>query len=278
MQSHRKIPPPHGIAPYLHGYTRREQRRLIDQANLLKGILLQGISFPKGERVLEVGCGVGAHLGILSEKFPALRLVGLDRSLDQLKGAISYLKKSGRRRVALLQADALSLPFPDGCFTGIFTCWFLEHLSDPLPILKECRRVLGAGGSIYLTEVENSSLSIWPESNLFRKFWEAFNHTQLNLKGDPFVGKKLYPLLKATGFGRIQITPITFHYHRGDSHTFTEFVIFFHRICQSALEKIVEQGAMNNAEVQQALREFRSIARHPQGVISFTCYRGVAKR
>ena len=61
--------------------------RLVRQAEILRPVLLAGLDLAAGERVLEVGCGVGAVLGELAAAEPTLQLTGLDRSAEQLAGA-----------------------------------------------------------------------------------------------------------------------------------------------------------------------------------------------
>lgn len=46
---------------YVHGYNRRENERLWDQAGTLVNLLQQDAAYPPGSTVLEAGCGVGAQ-------------------------------------------------------------------------------------------------------------------------------------------------------------------------------------------------------------------------
>lgn len=49
-----------------------------------------------------------------------------------------------------VRADAHHLPFADGAFEYIRFRHVLEHLERPLAALRECRRVLAAGGECYV--------------------------------------------------------------------------------------------------------------------------------
>lgn len=56
------------MTAYVHGYTPEEQRRLVEQAEHWRDeLILPGTELPPGTRLLEVGCGVGAVLGILGQ-------------------------------------------------------------------------------------------------------------------------------------------------------------------------------------------------------------------
>ena len=55
------------IEDYVHGYATAEQERLLKQAEHWRDeLILAGTRLAPGTRLLEVGCGVGAVLGILS--------------------------------------------------------------------------------------------------------------------------------------------------------------------------------------------------------------------
>jgi len=56
------------------------------------------------------------------------------------------------RRVHLVRADALAMPFRDGSFHVVFHQGLLEHFRDPRPLLRENVRVLGERG-ILLVDV-----------------------------------------------------------------------------------------------------------------------------
>ncbi len=67
---------------YVHGYSRREDRRLRDQASTLTELLHGATSYPAGDRVLEAGCGVGAQTVTLARRSPAARFVSVQCLVD----------------------------------------------------------------------------------------------------------------------------------------------------------------------------------------------------
>jgi SAM-dependent methyltransferase len=97
----------------------------------------------RGRRVLEVGAGSGRDSVALAEA--GATAVLLDYSPASLEVARGVATRAGRR-VHLLRADALRMPFRDGVFQVVFHQGLLEHFRDPLPLLRENVRVLGKGG------------------------------------------------------------------------------------------------------------------------------------
>ena len=92
-------------------------------------------------RILDVGCGTGANLMLLSEFGEA---EGVDISPD----ALAFCRERGLDRVRLGAAE--SLPFAAGEFDLVTALDVVEHLDDDLAGLREMHRVLRPGGRILL--------------------------------------------------------------------------------------------------------------------------------
>ncbi len=95
---------------YVHGYDKREERRLQDQAATLADLLHHGVSFSAGETVLEAGCGVGAQTLELARRSPHARLVSIDVSTASLAEAEAATRRAGFNNVSFQVADILALP------------------------------------------------------------------------------------------------------------------------------------------------------------------------
>jgi SAM-dependent methyltransferase len=97
-----------------------------------------------GKRVLEIGCGPGLGLAVLSRC--AERVVGGDIVPDSLALA--------RRRcgsgVGLAVMDGGWLPFRDGCFDVVILFEVIYYFASPDAVLLECRRILAPGGRVLL--------------------------------------------------------------------------------------------------------------------------------
>jgi hypothetical protein len=58
---------------YLHGFSPKEQERLRQQAAFAEQSVFRNVEFGRNEKILEVGCGVGAQSEILSNGRPEPR-------------------------------------------------------------------------------------------------------------------------------------------------------------------------------------------------------------
>jgi SAM-dependent methyltransferase len=91
--------------------------------------------------ILDVGCGTGANLEMLSE-------FGAAEGVDVSTEALSFCQGRGLEKVKLGAAEAL--PYDDSAFDLVTGLDVVEHLDDDLAGLKEMRRVLRHGGRALL--------------------------------------------------------------------------------------------------------------------------------
>ncbi len=92
-------------------------------------------------RILDVGCGTGANLQMLSR-------FGVAEGVDVSVAALDFCRARGLAKVK--QGAAESLPYEDAAFDLVTGLDVVEHLDDDIAGLKEMRRVLRPGGRAVL--------------------------------------------------------------------------------------------------------------------------------
>jgi len=160
----------------------RVQERL-DRA--LQMLPVVGWGFTPGT-VLELGCGTGGGLGVLSDKFE--KVIGLDISHDNLLLARKFIEEKDLKNVILLCGDAEALPLKDKTVDFMIGTDFLHHVPKPLTALKELRRVLKEGGSAALDSSNRFSffspephVKIWGVGFLPRAWQEGYVRFRLGV-------------------------------------------------------------------------------------------------
>lgn len=263
---------------YVHGYNAEEQDRLYQQARFLQRMVYEDIDLSEQRRCIEVGCGVGAQTEILLETFPQLEIHGLDASEAQLKRAAGRLKNAiAEKKVFLSQGDAAKLPHPDNSFDSAFVCWLLEHVNQPLQILKEIRRVLQPNGVIYCTEVLNATLYLHPYSPATLQYWFAFNDHQWNLGGDPFVGAKLGNYLYQAGFQEVTTQTKTNHFDNRMPKMRTQMFDYWTNLLLSGTPELLAAQKVSPELVEGMKQELQLLKQAEDSIFFYSCIQARAK-
>lgn len=116
---------------------------------------------PKGKSLLDIGCGAGQTVSMLSSL--GYNVFGVDLSpLFLGKG-----RKDATNGFAFISADAEELPFRDKYFDAVCSFEFIEHCSNPEKVLSEMIRVLKPGGYIIIRS-PNLCSPFLPVRDIFR--------------------------------------------------------------------------------------------------------------
>jgi SAM-dependent methyltransferase len=127
--------------------------------------------FAAEQRILDVGCGSAW----LADHFPDY--VGVDSHPE----AIAAARERGRE---VLQADVDGpLPFEDSSFDGVVLKDLLEHVADPVAVVREAHRLLRPGGRVFASS---------PDAQ--RWVWDDYTHRR------PFTRRAFRLLFADQGF------------------------------------------------------------------------------
>lgn len=258
---------------YIHTFSAEEQARLVAQAEFLEPYIFPTIDLTSCDRVLEIGCGVGAELQILHRRFPRAQLTGVDFAPAQLAKARELLREELAAGAVQLQAgSAYQLPFADASFDGVCLVWVLEHLAEPQRALREARRVLRPGGVLSVTEVFNAGLRVVPPCPAMADYWQAFNTLQRELGGAPDIGADLANLAVAAGFEAIQFRTLPVRLDAGmtDMTARRAFISYWRALWLSAAGQLLERNRVTRALVAAMEREFASLAENQASIYDYS--------
>ena len=192
---------------YVHGTAPGEQARLTRMNAMLNTRSLDALALGGGERVLEVGAGL-AHLARGMARRGAGVVVGIEKSARQLEEARRQARDGGDQalldsgRIELREGDALDLPLGEGewgTFDVAHARFLLEHVTDPLAVVRQMVRAVRPGGRIVLEDDDHDVLRLWPEPPGFDTLFRGLIRSYDRLGCDPFVGRRLVALLHEAG-------------------------------------------------------------------------------
>lgn len=116
-------------------------------------LFVERVRLGPGQRLLDVGCGVGAP-AVRAARALHCRALGITVSRAQVLRAAAFARAEGLgARCAFLMADAQALPFGDALFDGAWALESIFHVGDRAAALGEMRRVLRPGARLVLTDL-----------------------------------------------------------------------------------------------------------------------------
>lgn len=95
----------------------------------------------RGGRLLEIGCGRGVQLKALEQL--GWNTEGLD--IDEKTAAIAR-----QQECKVFVGDVFSRSYAPGTFDAVVMSHVIEHVTDPVALLRECHRILKPGGHFSL--------------------------------------------------------------------------------------------------------------------------------
>jgi len=127
---------------------------------------MEALGVAATDHVLDVGCGPGTGLQILSQQAPNGRALGVDSSQLMVQVAIRRNWKRVRAgQVAVEIATAGHLPFPDGVFDKVLCVHVVYFWNDMDAALREIARVLKPGGRLamlFRTSADRGAMRAFP--------------------------------------------------------------------------------------------------------------------
>ncbi|MEV4502860.1 SAM-dependent methyltransferase [Streptomyces klenkii] len=139
-------------------YDDEDQASLIEASQRLTRKVADSLRLRKGDRVLDVGCGLGAPAIQLAHEY-GVQITGVNISTRQV--AEARARAAGLAdQVTFRVGDYSSLDFPDGSFDAVVAMESLVYVSDLGHTLGGLHRVMRPGGRLSLTEPTREGLSV----------------------------------------------------------------------------------------------------------------------
>jgi SAM-dependent methyltransferase len=211
--------------------------------------------------VLDVGCGLGQDAAAIARRVvPGGRVVGIDSSQAMIEQA-----RDRHRAIEGLSfevADAVSLPFADASFDACRIDRVLQHIEQPVPVVRELARVLRPGGGLVAYDNDWETLTVDDPDR-------ALTRTILNAWCDRFpsgwIGRQLVPLFLDAGLGDVEALPRTLVLR--DLDTADRLYAFF-----ATADRLSAAGGLDPAAAAAWCDRLRAAAARGR---FFTAYNGV---
>ncbi|MGY1495858.1 methyltransferase domain-containing protein [Streptomyces sp. QTS52] len=119
----------------------------------LTDIVADRLALSTGTEVLDIGCGTGRSTVRIAARHQA-NITAITVSPHELELAQAYAATGPHAGQATFRlADAMALPFPDGCFGAAYAIESLVHMPDRAKAVAEIARTLRPGGRLVITDI-----------------------------------------------------------------------------------------------------------------------------
>jgi SAM-dependent methyltransferase len=121
----------------------------------------------------------------------------------QIAESLRQARAAGEEHLLdLRRGDAADLPLRDdewATFDIAHARFLLEHVREPLEVVKSMVRAVRPGGRIVLADDDHDILRLWPEPPGVDGVWQAYMRSYDRAGNDPIVGRRLVKLLHDAG-------------------------------------------------------------------------------
>lgn len=155
--------------------------------------------------ILDVGCGPGSITVDLAALVPDGKVIGVDAVSTVLQQAEALAESRDLKNLSFQTVDANNLPFTDSTFDIVFCHQVLQHVKDPVGILKEMRRVAKPGGIVAARESDYKGFVWYPEPPTIDKWLALYQKIARTNGGEPNAARHIHIWAEQAGFTSEQV-------------------------------------------------------------------------
>jgi ubiquinone/menaquinone biosynthesis C-methylase UbiE len=239
--------------------------RFLDEANKLpasvafKPIIIDGLHLQGAERVLDVGCGMGADVFDLATRVGTTgHVTGVDVSASLIEEA--RRRAEGRNLPVTFEVgDAQALRFEDGAFDAVRTERMLMHVPDADRAFAEMARVLRPGGRMAVFDFDwETQFCDSPHREVTRKIAQSFCD---GIKHG-WIGRSLPRLFKEHRMVDVSVT----------YHTVTVPFPFLQLLLGGHVVRAVSAGTISSDEADRWWTDLARASREGTFLYGFTAF------
>lgn len=156
-----------------------------------------------GRSMLDVGCGPGTITIEFAQRLVPGEVIGVDLSASVIDQATANAAQSDATNLTFEVGDAYNLRFGDDTFDIVHAHQVLQHVSDPVGLLRELGRVCKPGGIVAVRDADYAAMSWYPEPPALDAWMATYRAVAHHNDADPDAARKLLSWAHAAGLENV---------------------------------------------------------------------------
>lgn len=141
----KKISEPEGMPWFLSHFYNLLPAKMLEPVYLW---ISETLNIENKGILVDIGTGPGNLAKLFAQKYPNLKVIGIDLSETMIK--IANKNKGNLENLEFKVMDAKNLEFLENSIDYVISTFTFHHWKDPLKVLNEIYRVLKKGGQVFI--------------------------------------------------------------------------------------------------------------------------------
>jgi ubiquinone/menaquinone biosynthesis C-methylase UbiE len=229
------------------------------------GVMLDRIGVGAGWRCLDLGCGPGGIVDLLSARVgPAGRVVGLDADPVFLDHARSRARERGHANVEFVAGDAYRTGLPRGSFDLVHVRFVASTVGMPEALLAEATALARPGGIVAFQDPDIATLKCHPPHPAWDRLVEVLEQAFVRTGADVRLAQRLYQLVRRAGLEDVQYRPFLVGFRSTDP-----MVDYMPATVEAVRGTLTGHDLIDPGELEATLAECRRHLAHPETVFTY---------
>jgi ubiquinone/menaquinone biosynthesis C-methylase UbiE len=274
---HKTRPPQHEES-YVHSYNGAATKQVFSGRTAEHHAAFFLPHLKRGMSLLDCGSGPGSITAGLAKAVSPGEVTGIEIEASQVDLARENAAKLGLTNIKFEQGSAYELPYPDNRFDAVFSHAMLEHLTNPVLVVKEMRRVLKPGGIVGIRCANMSMRLLAPSDETLDLAYEIYLKYRQHCGGNPAFGRQCRALLREAGFTETIGTASCDTW--GTKQATRAFVPFLlDELTGSEIRKIaIQKGWADQTQMDKAVTAINQWGEHPDAIFALVWFEAVARK
>lgn len=218
----------------------------------------------QGMSLLDIGAGPGTITSDFAARLAPGAVVGVDVSEEVVRKARDAAP-ADLVNLSFEVDDAYALNHPDASFDVTHAHQVLQHLGDPVAVLREMRRVTKPGGIVAVRDVDYEGVIWSPRSEGLDDWLALYLEVHRGVSGEPAAGRFVKQWAREAGFARVDCTASLWLFEAEEERQWWGGMWEERAVSSAFAENALRLGLADTERLERISRAWRAWADDPDG-------------